>query len=234
LDGSKPHGAKIFSLNQGELWIEALLPGEEGLSPSDPVSFQASSIEYIRALGPKASVVHLTSGLEIALSLPQPALLQKLQNPDDAMLDLKSLSYVEKRGMLLDRLREEFKKEAEAAKYAPLENLTFRAWVRVPNKADFREFEFSGRDVRVRDISEGGSIMGGTNMRFPLKEGANSTFGNGEFIIEGSLQELRAMCLEACARGDKELDLREYSLKKGTVLPADEAAKLQARKAPQP
>lgn len=232
MDGSKARGAKIFSLDQRDLWIEALVPGEEGLSPVDPIMFQACAIDSIRGLGPKNSIIRLSSGVEIALNLPQAVLLEKLQNPKGDILDLKRFSCGEKREPLVNRLREEFRAEAEEAKYALLESLTFRAWVRPANKAEFKDFTFRGKDVLMRAICEGDSIMGGKNIRLKMKPGTRGPFEASEFIIEGTLQELHAQCLEAHSRGQAALDLRDYSLKKGTIPPPDESP--SPRKAPAP
>lgn len=232
MDGSKARGAKIFSLDQRDLWIEALVPGEEGISPADPILFQAGAIDFIRGLGSKNSIIRLSSGVEITLNLPQAELLDKLQNPEGDMLDLKRFSYYEKREPLLNRLREEFKAEAEDEKFAPLENLTFRAFVRPANKAEFKDFTFCGKDVEMRALSEGDSIMGGKNIRLKMKPGVRAPFDVREFIIEGTLHDFHAMAREACFKGQNALDLREYSLKKGIVPPPDENA--QQRKAPGP
>jgi hypothetical protein len=232
LDGSKARGAKIFSLDPRDLWIEALVPGEEGLSAADPILFSADSISFIRGLGPKNSVIRLTSGVDITLSLPQPELLEKLRNPEGDILDLKRFTYLEKKEPLLQRLREEFKAEAEDAKYAPLESLAFRAFVRPANKAEFREFTFRGQDVMMRSATEGDSIMGGKNIRLKMKPGQRAPFDVPEFIIEGRLEEFHAMSRDAHVRGQAELDLREYSLRKGIVPPPDE--KPHPGKAPAP
>ncbi|TAL35526.1 MAG: hypothetical protein EPN97_07045 [Alphaproteobacteria bacterium] len=232
MDGSKARGAKIFSLDRRDLWIEALVPGEEGVSAADPILFSADSISFIRGLGAKNSVIRLTSGVDITLRLPQSDLLEKLRNPKGDILDLKRFSYVERQEPLLQRLREEFKAEADDAKYAPLESLTFRAWVRPANKAEFRDFTFRGQDVLMRFASEGDSIMGGRNIRLKMKPGGRVPFEGAEFIIEGTLQEFHAMSREAYFKGLVEIDLRDYSLRKGTVPPPDDAPK--PGKAPAP
>ncbi|MEZ0224458.1 MAG: hypothetical protein ACAH83_07895 [Alphaproteobacteria bacterium] len=232
MDGSKARGAKVFSLDQRDLWIEALVPGEEGLSTADPLLFQAPSIDFIRGLGPKNSIIRLSSGVEVTLNIPQAELLEKLQNPDGDILDLKPFSSCEKRDALLNRLREEFKAAAEEAKYAPLEKLTFRAWVRPAQQAEFKDFTFRGSDVSMRALGEGDSIMGGKNIRLKMKPDAHAPFEGSEFIIEGTLREFHAMCQDTSAKGLTALDLREYSLKKGKVPPPDEKA--QQRKAPGP
>lgn len=222
MDGNKALGAKIFSLDQSTLWIEALLPGTEGLSATDTISFQASSIDFIRSIGPKASAIHLISGVDIAVQLPYPALLDKLQNTDGPLLDLKSVSYLESRAKLLTRLQEEFKKEAEDAKYAPLENMTFQVWVRPPNKAEFKLFTFSGQDVQMRGVTEGDSIMGGRNMRLTMKDATKAPFDASEFIIEGAFKDMQALCAEVYAQGESKIDLRDFSLRKGTTPPQPE------------
>lgn len=232
MDGSKARGAKIFSLDQRDLWIEALVPGEEGLSVADPILFQASAIGFIRGLGPKNSIIQLSSGVEVILNLPQDELFDKLQDAGGDILDLKRFSCYEKREPLLNRLREEFKAAAEDAKYATLESMTFRAWVRPANKAEFRDFTFHGKDVEMRSLSEGDSIMGGRNIRLKMKPGVRAPFEVREFIIEGTLQDLHAMARDGCSRGQTTLDLREYSLKKGTIPPPDE--NVPQRKAPSP
>lgn len=228
LDGSKGHKAKIFSLDQSTLWVEALMPGTEGISSSDTITFQAASIDFVRALGPRASLIRLKSGTDIALRMPQPVLMDKLQNPDGALLDLKGVSYVETKAALLERLQADFRKEAEREKYAALEEMTFRVFVRASNQTNFREFTFRGCDANLRDMQEGGSIMGGNNLRLAMKDAAKGPFGGADFIIEGTLNEFRAMALEAHARGERELDLRDHSLRKGTTPPDQKPAPTKA------
>jgi hypothetical protein len=232
LDGSKISGAKIFSLDQSALWVEVLTPGLEGVSSTDILSFHASSIDYVRSMGPRASLIHLKSGAEAAVRMPLNELMDRLQSPDGPVLDLKKLSYLETKAALAQRIQQEFKEAAEAEKYAALENLTFHAWVRPANKAEFTEFTFAGRDVRMRNLSEGDSIMGGRNIRFTMNEGVRAPFDAAEFIMEGTIEELRKKCVEAYGCGDAEIDLREYSLRKGTVPPSEERPAV--RKAPQP
>lgn len=233
MDGGKPRTAKFFSLDPAELWVEALVAGEEGLTKSDAISFPAMNIEYVRALGNKASLIRLKSGLEIAFDLPKDQLMDRLQNPDGPVLDLKSVSYLEKKAALIERLRERFKREADDEKYAALEKMTYRAWVRPPNKAEFKELVFSGEDVRMRDISAGSSIMGGSNICFKMKDPSKAPFEGSDFIMEGSLEEFQRMARDAYGRGQAQLDLRAYSLLKGTVT-AEERAKAQQQKGPNP
>jgi hypothetical protein len=229
LDGSKARGPKIFSLDQRELWIEALVPAEEGFPAPDPILFQRASIDYIRGLGPKNSVIRLVSGTEIFLDVSQPQLLEKIQQAEDPVLDLKPHTLTEGKGALLTRLRDEFQREAEASKYAAFENLTIRAWIRPPNKAEFHEMEFRGQDIAWRDLSEGDSIMSGKNMRLKMKPSGCLPFDGNEFIIEGRVAEFTQMCRDAFAKGLAELDARAYSIKKGTALPPEEQKRLAAK-----
>jgi hypothetical protein len=234
VDGGKGRTAKVFSIDRRDLWIEALLPAEEGLPEPDPISFQIESIDYVRAVGPRHSSIRLKSGTEFFFTLPQPALQSMLRAPEEPVLDLKPYVCFEKKNALLGRLRELFKEEAEAAKYAPVENLSFRAFVRIAGQADFREFNFSGRDINARNIAEGGSIMGGQNLRFTLKDASRSPFpGVSEVLMEGTLAEFNALCGEAYRRGHKVLDLSDYSMRKGT-LTAEERARRTSPPGPQP
>ncbi len=219
MDGSKISGAKIFSLDQSALWVEVLVPGFDGVSASDTLSFQPSSVDFIRSAGPHASLIRLNSGLEAAVRLPLPELLERLRAPEGPVLDLKPLSYLETGTALVRRLQEDFKEAAEAEKYAALENLTFHVWMRPPHKAEFREFTFAGADVLMRKTSEGDSIMGGKNIRMTVKDPSKLPFEGGEFIIEGAFSELRRLCAEAYGRGDTDIDLRDWSLQKGTTPP---------------
>lgn len=228
MDGGKGITSKVFSIDRRDLWIEALLPAEEGMPGPDPILFQADSIDYIRGLGPKNTALRLKSGLELFFSLSPQALMEGLRAPDSQVLDLKPYVCFEKKKELLDRLREEFREAAEAAKFASIENMSFRAFVRTSNKAEFREIAFTGRDIFARKIAEGGSIMGGNNIRLTLRDAEKSPFGVAELLMEGTLAEFRSMCDEAYARGERELDLREYSMRKGTV-PAEERAQKAAQ-----
>jgi hypothetical protein len=222
LDKSKPIGAKIFSLDTDSLWIEALVPGTEDVSAADPITFQASSIDHVRGLGPKVSVITLKSGTDITVRLPQADLMERLRGAEGSLLDLKDFCSIEPRGKLIARLQADFRQEAEDARWAPLEKMKFCAWVRAPNATDFREINFSGKDVRMREIAEGDSILGGKNIRLSMRNPLQAPFDGLEFIMEGTIAEFRAMTEDAHARGKTELDLRDYTSRKGFKRPASE------------
>ena len=221
MNGGKVTRPKIFSVDHKALWIEAALPAGDCVAPSDSISFQPGAIDHIRTVGAKNCLVTLKSGVEFSLNMSGTQLLERLQSPEEAVLDLKPYACHENKDALIQRLREEFRLAAEAEKYAAIEGLTFRAWVRPPGKADFRNFTFSGKDIKSREISEGDSIMGGKNMRFHMKRAEKAPFDGAEFIMEGKLEEFRALCEEAFAAGRTELSLLDYSLRKGTVPPEE-------------
>jgi hypothetical protein len=217
---------KIFSLEQDDLWVEALIPGETGLEPSESISFQVAAIAHVRSLGADHAVIALNGGPEIILAVPKAELMERLTNgAAGETLDLKPASVLEKKGLLLERLRTEFKEAQEMAKHAEFNKLTFTAFVRAPQQKNFTEFTFSGADVHPDKVSEGGSIMGGNALTFTLRNPGKGPFEGGQFMIESTLEEFGEFCRAAHDRGQTRLDLRDYSMRKGTLTAEERAPK---------
>lgn len=236
LDRKTDGRAKIFSLDQDDLWIEALVPGDTGMGPSESISFQVSSIAHVRSLGEKHTVIVLNNGPEITLALAKQDFMDRMDSGEAGeTLDLKSVSVIEDKGELMKRLRTEFKEAQEMAKHAEFNKLTFTAFVRAPQQKEFVEFTFTGADVLPDKISEGGSIMGGQALTFVMRRPAKGPFEGGQFMIETTLEEFHAMCKTAREKSENRLDLREYSMRKGTLTSEERAAQgLPLKRGPQP
>ena len=233
----KPDGkAKIFSLDQDDLWIEALVPADSGMGPSESISFQVSSIAHVRSLGENHTVIALTKGPDITLAISKQDFMNRMDSGEAGeTLDLKSVSVLEDKGILMHRLRTEFKEAQEMAKYAEFNKLTFTAFVRAPQQKDFVEFTFTGADVHPDKISEGGSIMGGNALTFILRNPDKGPFDGGQFMIETTLGEFNDMCRKAREKSDNRLDLRDYSMRKGTLTSEERAAlDLPPKRGPRP
>jgi hypothetical protein len=215
LDGSKAGRPKILSTDQDNPWVEALTPANPGFDAPDAISFPVSAISYTRSLGPAASLIKLASGPELFFSLPLAQLQERLRAPEDGVADLKAATLLENKEPLVKRLSEEFQARAAADKAAALGGITVKAWVRVPNGTEFKLLSFSSKDVDLSGATEGGSIFGGKNTRFTTKDSAGGPFGNGTFLLECELADFVARCVKAWKEGQKEIDLAEYSLRKG-------------------
>ncbi len=221
LDGN----AKIFSLDQDDLWIEALVPAESGMGPSESISFQVENISHIRSLGPKHSVIAVKGGPDITVALPKDELMERLNTgAAGETLDLKKHTVLENRGVLLERLRGEFRDAQEAAKYDDINALTFTAFVRLPQQKEYIELTFKGTDILPAKTSEGGSIMGGQALTFVLRA-PKAGFPDGQFIMETTQDEFKALCRKARELGQDTLDIREYSRRKGNLTTEERAAR---------
>jgi len=201
----KPDGkAKIFSLDQDDLWIEALVPADSGMGPSESISFQVSSIAHVRSLGENHTVIALTKGPDITLAISKQDFMNRMDSGEAGeTLDLKSVSVLEDKGILMHRLR--------------------------------TEFTFTGADVHPDKISEGGSIMGGNALTFILRNPDKGPFDGGQFMIETTLGEFNDMCRKAREKSDNRLDLRDYSMRKGTLTSEERAAlDLPPKRGPRP
>ncbi|MEZ0261773.1 MAG: hypothetical protein ACAH80_12240 [Alphaproteobacteria bacterium] len=232
LDGK----AKIFSLDQDDLWIEALVPAEAGMGPSESISFQVSSIAHVKSLGEKHTVIALNNGPEITLSIAKQDFMERMNSGEAGeTLDLKAVSVTEDKNELMKRLRTEFKEAQELAKHAEFNKFTFTAFVRAPQQKEFVEFTFSGADVYPDKISEGGSIMGGQALTFVMRRPGKGPFEGGQFMIETTIEEFNAMCRMARDKSENRLDLREYSMRKGTLTSEERAARdVPLKRGPQP
>jgi len=220
----KPFQSKSFHFDREDLWVEALIPGQEGLSPADVITFRVAAIKEMQSLGQKNASIKLDTGREIIFDISYGELRTKLREAEDRVLDLRDATNITPKDKLMKKLREEFKEAAEREKHAAFEALSFKAFVRTAKKTDFREFAFTGLDVKPGELSEGSSIMGGSYTKLELRDPAKHGFSTNEIIVEIPLAEFRALCAEATGKGFRELDLRDLSLRKGTVVPPEKRA----------
>lgn len=227
--------AKVLSLDNDDLWVEARIKGVEGVSDADPVSFPLSSVAEIAGFGDSHSVLRLQSGRELFFSLTHAELRKKLQTAEGESIDLRVASVPLTANELCHQLAETLRRKFEVASRpeeegAPLtndkivESLTFTAWARGPNKDNFKQITFSGSDIVPSRISENESAMGGRNLSFHLRRPLGSAFPKGEFIVEISMREFRNLCDEAYMGLQTAVDMSEISLSKGRTLPPKPAA----------
>lgn len=221
--------SKVFSFDRSSLWIEALLPGEEGISEADGIAFRLDDVKLIRGYGKAHSIIQLEKGTEIVISLPYAALTQKIRDCDLDVLDLKAETELTPRPQLAKKLKAAFAEAQEALKYASIEEMQFTAYVRERLSADFTKFSFSGREIEARNISEGGSVMGGQVLTFTMRE-PKSPSGTNKFLLEGTLAEFQSLCREAYTKGQRTLDLSEFSSRKGLSVSLERRAELQLRR----
>jgi len=204
---------KIYSLSGEDPWVEVLVSGYEGIAAADAYAFKRAKIDGIRALGSEHSVMTLNDKTEIILTLPQAVLLQRLNAPEGAVIDLKDKTLVTGRDTLIKSLRAEAKRRAELEKEKEITSLNIKAFVRASQKSEFVPFTFAGADLQLDAMEEGGSIHGGKNLRLKLCDG-ETPFGDKNFIIETKLDEFRALCREAYQKGADFVDISDYSMRK--------------------
>jgi len=226
----KSLSSKVYYADQSNLWIEALVPGQEGLSATDSIAFQFAGVARVQSLGPINSVITLKDGPEIIFNLSYDKLQEKIRDCATPTLNLKEFVNLSPKNALVKKLREQFAEAIESEKWAYIESLTITAYVRESNSVEFKPFTFSGKDINARNLSEGGSIFEGTNIKLKMKGNKKTPFGAQEFLMEGRVEELRDLCREAYAAGQTTLDLSEFSLRKGTTLPPDKLAEVAARR----
>lgn len=190
------------------------MSGYEGIAEADAYAFRLQKIDSLRALGPAHSLMTLTDKREIIITLPHAELMHRLHTAEDAVIDLKDKTMVTGRDALIKQLQADAKRKAEMEKEKEITSMRIKAFIRASQKSDFVPFTFSGADLILSKIEEGGSIHGGKNIRLKLHKPAETPFGDGEFIIEGKLDEFRRLCREAYQRGADQVDISEFSMRK--------------------
>ena len=220
--------SKVFSFDRSSLWIEALVRGEDGVSEADAISFRFEDIRQIRGFGPQNSLITLAQGTEIVFNLTHEQLTRKFRECGDDVLDLKADTNLTPRNELSKKLKAEFAAAKEAAKYNYLEEMSITAFVRQSQDVDFRSVTFTGKELKLREMKDGGSIMGGQVTTLKLK--AAGPFRNSDILLEGSLADFLKLTRQAYDAGTRDLDLSKYSMLKGNTPPPEKAAEIAARK----
>ncbi len=218
---------KIYSLSGEDPWVEVLVSGYDGIAAEDAYAFKRQKIDTVRALGPAHSVMTLNDKTEIILTISHAVLMQRLNTPEDAVIDLKEKTLVTGRDALIKKLRAEAKRRAELEKEKEITSLRIKAFIRASQKSEFVPFTFSGADLRLDKIEEGGSIHGGQNLRLKLLEG-ETPFGDKDFIIETKLEEFRNLCRAAYQSGADYLDMSDFSMHKFKDMSPQERRKLHS------
>lgn len=212
---------KTFNFDRGDLWIDVLIPGQEGISASDIFSFPVKTITEMQSLGEKHSLLKLDGGREIVLNLSHADLRRSLREAEDSVLDLTSVTNLTPRKSLAAKLKQEFEEAAEREKNKAFNALTFRLSVRTAQKTDFREVTFTGADIVRSSLASGGSIMGGTNTKFTFRDPQKFGLRTEEAITEVELESFNAAVKKALSNGTTDIDLRELSMRKGTEIPPE-------------
>lgn len=212
---------KTFNFDRGDLWIDVLIAGQEGISATDTFSFPVKVITEMQSLGEKHSLLKLDGGREIVLNLSHAELRRQLREAEDSVLDLTSVTNLATRKNLAAKIKQEFEEAAEREKNKAFNALTFRLSVRTSQKTDFREVTFTGADIVRSSLASGGSIMGGTNTKFTFRDPQKFGLRTDEAITEVDLESFNAAVKKALATGTTDIDLRELSMRKGTEIPPE-------------
>lgn len=212
---------KTFHFDRGDLWIDVRIPGQEGISASDIFSFPVKAIAEMQSLGEKHSLLKLDGGREIVLNMSHADLRRSLREAEDTVLDLTAVSNLTTRKNLPAKLKQEFEEAAERERDKAFNTLTFRLSVRTAKKTDFREVTFTGADIVRSALASGGSIMGGTNTKLQFREPEKFGLRTSEAITEVDFDSFNAAVKNALANDLKDIDLRELSMRKGTVIPPE-------------
>ncbi len=218
---SKSKLFKTFNLDRGDLWLDVMVPGNEGLSATDTLSFRISTVVEMQSLGEKNSLLKLEGGREIVLNLSHTDLRRRLREAEDTIVDLTAVTNLTPRKQLAAKLKEEFAEAVEREKNKAFNALTFRVFLRTSQKTDFREVTFTGADIKIPTLAQGGSIMGGNNTKFELREPAKFGYSSGEVIMEIDLADFKKLVEDAKQSGNTHLDLRALSMRKGVEIPPE-------------
>ncbi|MDI1228000.1 MAG: hypothetical protein PSY14_09980 [bacterium] len=218
---SKSKLFKTFNLDRGDLWLDVLVPGQEGLSATDTLSFPVTTLAEMQSLGEKNSLLKLKDGREVVLNLSHADLRRKLREAEDTIVDLTAVTNLTPRKQLAAKLKQEFEEAAEREKNKAFNALTFRLSVRTSQKTDFREITFTGADIQRASIASGSSIMGGENVKFNFRAPEKFGLRAAEAIAELELETFNAAVKQALATGMTDIDLRELSMRKGTEIPPE-------------
>ena len=208
--------SKIYSLAGEDPWVQVRVSGYEGISADDSYAFRRSAIKSIRSIGDAHTLIKTDDKEAIIIHMPQAALLEVLNNAEEAVIDLRENTLLTSVTEIVKGMKEEERRRLEREKEASVTSLLITAFVRASQKSDFVQVQFSGDEVNIAKLEEGGSIHGGHNIRVRLYDNAQSKipFEDKVFIIEGRLEEFRRLCMEAYQRGDTALDISEYSMQK--------------------
>lgn len=212
---------KTFNFDRGDLWIDVLIAGQEGLSATDTFSFPVKTITEMQSLGEKNSLLKLDGGREIILNLSHADLRKKLREAEDTVLDLTSVTNLTPRKNLAAKLKQEFEEAAEREKNKAFNALNFRMSLRTVQKTDFREVTFTGADILRASLASGNSIMGGTYTKMTFRDPAKFGLRTDEAITEVDLDAFKAAVKNALENGLTDIDLRELSMRKGTEIPPE-------------
>ncbi len=218
---SKSKLFKTFNFDRGDLWIDVLVAGQEGISATDTFSFPVKTITEMQSLGEKNALLKLDGGREIVVNLSHADLRKRLREAEDTVLDLTSVTNLTPRKNLAAKLKQEFEEAAERERNKAFNALTFRLSIRTSQKTDFREVAFTGGDIVRASLASGGSIMGGTNTKFNFRDPAKFGLRAEEAITEVELDAFNAAVKNALANGQTDVDLRELSMRKGTEIPPE-------------
>lgn len=222
---------KSLSARTDNPWVEVLVPGFENVSETDVLSFRANAIKELRAMGPDHTLIKMEAGPEYLINLSHAGLMQKLDQPDGNRVNLVPHTVIEGKEGLVRRLKAGLLRAKEQKAEPDIASVMIKAFVRVSHKSDFQPFEFAGKDVQLSSMKEGNSVHGGSTINLSLHAPVKSPFGGEEVIIEGKLEEFRRMCREAVARGEKRVDISDYSMRKfKNVSPKEARAQHEAKK----
>lgn len=214
-------------------WVQILVPGTDSISTQDVFVFRVNDIKNMRSFGADHTLLTVTGmQQEVLLSLPLTDTMHRLQQRDDAMIDLTAVTLIEGKDKLVKRLKDAFRRADEQKKEADIAAVTITAFVRAPQKSKFVPFTFAGKDIRLSDMKQGSSVHGGATINMNLYPEATSPFGDNEVIIEGKLEEFRAFCREAVQKGETKVDMSEYSMKKFKDISPADAREKHTQKSP--
>lgn len=208
--------SKIYSLADEDPWVQVRVSGYEGVSAGDNYAFRRSAIKSIRSIGAAHTVIKTDEKEATIIHMPQTDLLEVLNNAEEGVIDLREKTLLTSTAEIIKGIKEEERRRLEREKEASVTSLLITAFARASQKSDFVQVQFSGDEINIAKLEEGGSIHGGHNIRVHLYDNAQSEtpFKEKIFIIEGRLEEFRRLCLEAYQRGDTALDISDYSMQK--------------------
>lgn len=208
--------SKIYSHAEDDPWVQVRVAGYEGVSKDDSYAFRRSAIQSVRSIGDAHSVIKTNEKEAIILHMPQAMLLEALHQSEGPVVDLREKTLLINAAELIKSIKEEERRRIEREKEASVTSLLITTFARASQKSDFVQVQFSGDEINIAKLEEGGSIHGGHNIRVRLYDNAQSEtpFADKAFIIEGRLEEFRRLCLEAYQRGDTALDISDYSMQK--------------------
>ena len=187
--------------------IDALAPEKDDPNIFHPVTFKASSVDYIREVNDTVSALVLKSGLTIPVACPFQELKQMVYEPDLAAgpsLDLTPVTGPAVKDVMVARLADEVKISDE---FNQNSSLMISALLRKTSTNQVINCTFSEDAVSSYEPKETPRAKSGLTITIHFNTAVRDPFGTGEANLDMPYDEFITFLTDAKKKGSKTLDL---------------------------